>query len=266
VKILHYLQVSNITLDILLAIMLYYLQVSNINSQKESSILKWEERTRVMVEKIDRRTTDTKERIIQEALQLYKQGGFAAVKLNDITKVLHVTRAALYNHFPEGKDQIFLEALASMAQHLETRITEIIDAVPDTRQRLREVLFMAARTPYIVDLELVFTAKEEFSQTMKDRIEEIMRPLLNKMSFVLLDGMARGDLRTVNLPLAFACFGLLVQQVKKLSHNPVRFLPEMSLPPLTDDLIDQMLDIWLTGMGNREQRDLPTGADVSSPN
>src|SRR5579884_474199 len=120
--------------------MLYYLPVSNINSQKESSILKWEERTRVMVEKIDRRTTDTKERIIQEALQLYKQGGFAAVKLNDITKVLHVTRAALYNHFPEGKDQIFLEALASMAQQLESRITNIIDTVPDTRQRLKEIL------------------------------------------------------------------------------------------------------------------------------
>jgi AcrR family transcriptional regulator len=199
-------------------------------------------------------------------LQLYKQGGFAAVKLNDITKALHVTRAALYNHFPEGKDQIFLEALASMAQHLETRITDIIDSVPDTRQRLREVLIMAARTPYIIDLELVFKSQEEFSQTTKDRVEEIMRPLLNKMSLVLLEGMARGDLRRVDLPLAFTCFGILVQQIKKLSYNPVRFLPEMCLPPLTDELIDQMLDLWLTGIANPEKRDLPTEADLSSPN
>jgi AcrR family transcriptional regulator len=215
----------------------------------------------VMVEKIDRRTTDTKERILQEALQLYKQGGFPAVKLNDITKVLHVTRAALYNHFPEGKDQIFLEALALMAHQLETRITGIIDSVPDTRQRLRKVLIMAARTPYIIDLELIFTAQEEFSQDMKDRIEEIMRPLLNKMSLVLLEGMARGDLRTVDLPLAFTSFGILVQHVKKLAYSPMRILPELRPPELTDDLIDQLLDFWLTGMGNREQRDLSTGAD-----
>lgn len=216
-----------------------------------------------MVEKIDRRTTDTKERIIQEALQLYKQGGFAAVKLNDITKVLHVSRAALYNHFPEGKDQIFLEALVWMTQQLETRITDIIESVPDTRQRLRALLLMAAHTSYIIDLELIFTAQEEFSQSTKDRIKEIMRPLLSKMSLVLQEGMARGDLRTIDLPLAFTSFGILVQHIKKLEHNSVvQFPSELCLPPLTDELIDQMLDLWFTGMANREQRDLPTGADA----
>jgi len=215
-----------------------------------------------MVEKIDRRTTDTKERIIQEALQLYKQGGFAAVKLNDITKVLHVTRAALYNHFPEGKDQIFLEALVWMTQQLETRITDIIESVPDTRQRLRDLLRMAAHTSFIIDLELLFTTQEEFSQTTKNRMEETMRPLLSKMSLVLQEGIARGDLRKVDLPLAFTSFGILVQHIKKLAHSPVRFPSELCLPPLTDDLIDQLLDIWLTGMANQEQRDLPAAVDA----
>jgi TetR/AcrR family transcriptional repressor of lmrAB and yxaGH operons len=199
-------------------------------------------------------------------LQLYKQGGFAAVKLNDITKVLHVTRAALYNHFPEGKDQIFLEALVSMTQQLEARITDIIESVPDTRQRLRELLHMATRTSFVIDLELIFSEQEEFSQPTKDRIEEIMRPLLSKMSLVLQEGMARGDLRKVDLPLAFTSFGTLVQHIKKLAHSPVRFPSELSLPPLTDELIDQLLDIWLTGMANQEQKDHPTKADLSCPN
>lgn len=219
-----------------------------------------------MVEKIDRRTTDTKERILQEALLLFKQGGFAAVKLNDITKALNVSRAALYNHFPEGKDQIFLEALASMAHQLETMLTDILDSESDTRQRLRKMLLLVARTSNIIDMEIFFTAQEEFSQPTKDRMREIMQPLLNKMSLVLQEGMARGDLRTVELPVAFAFTGMLFHQVRQLTQKPVKLSPELHMHGEIEVLIDQLLDLWFTGMANREQRDLPTETDPLSPN
>jgi AcrR family transcriptional regulator len=229
-------------------------------SQEESSNHK-EGRLLVMVEKIDRRTTDTKERIIQEALQLYKQGGFAAVKLNDITKVLHVTRAALYNHFPEGKDQIFLEAFTSMAQQLEARITEIMDSVPDTRQRLKKMLLLVASTSNMIDMEMFFTAQQELSQTTKDRMKEAIWPLMNKILLVIQEGMARGDLRTVELPLALAYIGMLFHQFRQLTHGTVKLPPELRFHGETEVLIDQMLDLWFTGIANREQRDLPTEAD-----
>jgi AcrR family transcriptional regulator len=215
-----------------------------------------------MVEKIDRRTTDTKERIFQEALLLYKQGGFAAMKLNDIAKGLHVTRAALYCHFPEGKEQIILEAFISLARQMEARITEVMDCVSDTRQRLKEMLLLVSRTSNIMDLDIFFMAREELSPAMQERIWEAMRPLLNKMTLILQEGMARGDLRKVDLPLAFACCGMLFHQVRQILHEPVKQPPELCIHLETEDLIDQMLDLWFTGMANPEQS-LPAEPDRS---
>jgi AcrR family transcriptional regulator len=208
-----------------------------------------------MVDKIDRRTTDTKERIIEEALQLYKQGGFAAVKLNDITRVLHVTRAALYNHFPEGKEQILLEAFISLAHQMEVRLTDVIDSVPDTRQRLKEMLLLVSRTSNIIELDIFFMAKDELSPAMKNRVWEALRPLLDKMILVLQEGMERGDLRTIGLPLAFASVGMLFHQVRQLTHEPAKLPPELCINLEAEALIDQLLDLWLTGMANHTAQD-----------
>jgi AcrR family transcriptional regulator len=208
-----------------------------------------------MVDKIDRRTTDTKERIICEAMQLYKQGGIEAVKLNEITKALHVTRAALYNHFPEGKDQIFLEAFTSMVNELETKIAGIIESVPDTRQRLKEILQLASRTSSTIDLDVFFKNQEEFSQIVKDRMEGAIRPMLNQLIIILQEGMARGELRKVELPLAVISFGMLLKQVKQLERQPADMPPELRIQRETDVLIDQMLDLWFTGMANKLAQD-----------
>jgi AcrR family transcriptional regulator len=218
-----------------------------------------------MIEKIDRRTTDTKERIIEEALQLYKQGGFAAVKLNDITKALHVTRAALYNHFPEGKEQILLEAFILLARQMEDRIIEILDSVTDTRQRLKEMLLTVYRTSNIIEPDIFFLAREELSPAMKKRVEEVMRSMLNTLTRVLQEGMERGDLRKVDLPLAFTCVGMLFHQVRHLALNPAKLPPELRIQLNTEDLIDQLLDLWFTGMGNPEKRTSSTETDKLDP-
>jgi AcrR family transcriptional regulator len=216
-----------------------------------------------MMEKIDRRTTDTKERIIEEALLLYKQGGFAAVKLNDITKALHVTRAALYNHFPEGKEQILLEAFISLTRQMENRVAEILDSVTDTRQRLREMLLLIFRTSNIIELDIFFLARDELSPMIKEQLEEAIRPMLQTMTCVLQEGMERGDLRKVDLPLAFACVGMLFHQVRQMTLNPAKLPPELRTCLKTEDLIDQLLDLWFTGMGNLEKRAPCTGVEKS---
>jgi AcrR family transcriptional regulator len=208
-----------------------------------------------MVDKVDRRTTDTKERIIQEALHLYKQGGIAAVKLNDITKALQVTRAALYNHFPEGKDQIFLEALASMTHELKTAITGIVDSVSDTRQRLKEILLLVACTPDM-KLELLFQVQEELSQPVRARIMEQCQPLMDQVISILQEGMARGELRTVDLPLALLSFVILVKQVDQIMNKRIEFPLVLCHLQETDNLVDQLLDLWFTGMANRTAHDL----------
>lgn len=50
-------------------------------------------------------TGDTKERILETALELFAQSGYLGTSMNDIAKRLGITKAALYKHYT-GKQEI----------------------------------------------------------------------------------------------------------------------------------------------------------------
>ncbi len=58
---------------------------------------------------------DTKERILQTALELFAQKGYEAVSVSDIAGALGLTKGALYRHF-ESKGAIFDSILRRMEQ------------------------------------------------------------------------------------------------------------------------------------------------------
>jgi AcrR family transcriptional regulator len=59
----------------------------------------------------DARRTDTRQRILEVAAQLFSERGFAGTSIRDIADALGVTKAALYYHFP-SKDAILEELVA----------------------------------------------------------------------------------------------------------------------------------------------------------
>lgn len=60
--------------------------------------------------------TDTKERILLTALQLFARDGYEAVSVSDIALSLGMTKGALYKHYRNKRD-IFDSILARMEQH-----------------------------------------------------------------------------------------------------------------------------------------------------
>lgn len=58
---------------------------------------------------------DTRERIVQIALELFAQRGYEAVSVSDIAGALGLTKGALYRHF-ESKEDIFHSILRRMEQ------------------------------------------------------------------------------------------------------------------------------------------------------
>ena len=73
----------------------------------------------------DKRTTDTRERIEEVALELWATQGFTATSLRDIAQALGVTKAALYYHFPSKAElaravfQPFMDATDRLLDELE---------------------------------------------------------------------------------------------------------------------------------------------------
>jgi AcrR family transcriptional regulator len=75
--------------------------------------------------------TDTRERILDVALELFNEKGYDATSLREIAERLGVTKAALYYHF-ERKEDIFLE-LHLRLHGIGRGILDHLDALEDER-------------------------------------------------------------------------------------------------------------------------------------
>ena len=85
---------------------------------------------------------DTKERIIEEALRLFSEKGYAGTSMSDIAERLKITKAALYKHY-SGKREIFQKILDRMSALDAERAAEY--DMPGRRRICRSVYEHRAR-------------------------------------------------------------------------------------------------------------------------
>ena len=76
---------------------------------------------------------DTKQRILEKALELFSIKGYDAVSVGEIAKAVGIKAPSLYNHFP-SKQAIFDAIVATTAAHYEKDTGEIAVHVQDATQ------------------------------------------------------------------------------------------------------------------------------------
>ncbi|MEC3954623.1 helix-turn-helix domain-containing protein [Nocardia sp. CDC153] len=87
---------------------------------------------------MDRRRSDTRERIRSVAMELFSERGYEKTSLREIAERLGVTKAALYYHFRTKEDIV-----ASLSEDLRGGIDEIVrwaEATPPGRERAEEIV------------------------------------------------------------------------------------------------------------------------------
>ncbi len=90
----------------------------------------------------ERARSDTRERILDVALQLFTEQGYDKTSLREIAEQLGITKAALYYHF-ERKEDMLLE-LHLRLHELARGVFERLDSLPDDVAR-------AAAFPAVLD-------------------------------------------------------------------------------------------------------------------
>jgi len=104
---------------------------------------------------------DTRQAIIDAALDLFAEQGFAGTSIRQIARSVQVAESALYYHFPEGKQAI---------------LAAVKEAVMESRAKL--VTFLEARAPELTTTELGQVLRE-----LADRILTAWEsPLERRMS------------------------------------------------------------------------------------
>jgi AcrR family transcriptional regulator len=91
---------------------------------------------------------ETQHRILDEAQVLFSERGYVGTTVQQVAARIGITKAALYYHFPQGKEEIFVELMRRHLHRLHEGLEQVIQQDGTTRERLEAIAtYIAARAP-----------------------------------------------------------------------------------------------------------------------
>ncbi|MFD0206521.1 MULTISPECIES: TetR/AcrR family transcriptional regulator [Saccharothrix] len=91
------------------------------------------------------RRTDTRERMVRTAAELFRAQGYHATGLNQVLAEGGAPKGSLYFHFPGGKEQLAAEAVTLAGNELCDALAAVLDSEPDSSKALAQALELLGR-------------------------------------------------------------------------------------------------------------------------
>jgi TetR/AcrR family transcriptional regulator, cholesterol catabolism regulator len=194
---------------------------------------------------------ETRRQILTKAADLFLAKGYKGVSMKELAAAVEVTSAALYYHFPKGKEELFTTMIQTVfVDEGVAGIDRALAATQDVRERL--TLLTAALLSLPLD--------ERLSMLIRDAREHLKDPAHQQVILSLLDRIRQqvtglfqaaheaGAIRP-DLPVK-ALVGLYMGMLREAKSLPGTH-PAASL-----------VSVLFDGIAKREQRPLQGGADV----
>jgi TetR/AcrR family transcriptional repressor of lmrAB and yxaGH operons len=86
----------------------------------------------------------TRERMVQATCELLEAQGYHATGLNEILQRSDTPRGSLYYYFPEGKEELAIEAIERQGRFIEARLREDMAASEDPAECVRALFYKLA--------------------------------------------------------------------------------------------------------------------------
>ncbi len=189
--------------------------------------------------------SDTRERILEVALRLFREIGYQKTTVADIAKVLRMSPANVYRFF-DSKKAIHEGVARSLMGEVEDAAQAIATKPGLAAGRLRELMTSIHRMNserYVGNSklhEMVEIAMEESWDVCVAHMERITQTI----GSVIAEGVATGEFEAADLPLAAmcACTGMM-----RFFHP--QMIAQCATKP--GPSIDQMIDFVIAGLSPR---------------
>ena len=189
--------------------------------------------------------SDTRERILEVALRLFREIGYQKTTVADIAKVLRMSPANVYRFF-DSKKAIHEGVARSLMGEVEDAAQGIATKPGLAAGRLRELMTTIHRMNserYVGNSklhEMVEIAMEESWDVCVAHMERITQTI----GSVIAEGVATGEFEAADLPLAAMCACTAMMRF---------FHPQMIAQCATKPgpSLDQMIDFVIAGLSPR---------------
>ena len=141
----------------------------------------------------------TQHRILDEAQVLFSERGYVGTTVQQVAARIGITKAALYYHFPQGKEEIFVELMRRHLYRLHDGLEQVIGQGGTTRARLEAIAtYIAVRAP-AGDVDKLRRELIHIHETHRAALRDEFHHLIVRTIYDLLRrGVDLGELRDHN--------------------------------------------------------------------
>lgn len=139
---------------------------------------------------------ETQHRILDEAQALFSERGYVGTTVQQVASKLGITKAALYYHFPHGKEEIFVELMRRHLRRLHAGLEHELTGQATARGRLEAMAEYIARNAPAGDVEKLRRELIHIGEAHRASLREEFHALVvQTIHNVLRAGVEGGELR-----------------------------------------------------------------------
>jgi len=151
-----------------------------------------------------------KEKIIEAAVELFKEKGYTATSVQDIADKLGYTKAALY-YYIQSKEEVLWEIFDKTMTTAERRIQELMNQDMPVIERLEKIIYnqimnVRDEAPYMV---IFFNERAHLPEGKLEEINARSRNYEEKIAAVIREGITQGVLEPFDvMPAVYGILGM----------------------------------------------------------
>ncbi|MGZ3583600.1 MAG: TetR/AcrR family transcriptional regulator [Ktedonobacterales bacterium] len=142
---------------------------------------------------------ETRRQIVEAAEALFIEHGFKGVSMKDVAEAVAITPAALYYHFPNGKEELFADTIRYFLQQTIERAFQAMEPASSFRQRLTQLTRNVLTTPVDRLSPLLRDAHEYLKEDRRDFGRDIAHSYTERMAAIFQEAVNTGEI-TAQIP------------------------------------------------------------------
>jgi AcrR family transcriptional regulator len=183
-----------------------------------------------------------KQDIIEAAMKVFAQKGFANTKMADVAEAAHIGKGTIYEYF-KSKEEIFEFVFNHFMESMETSVARAIFKITDPVEKIKVIFLswadmIAAHTSDIVEIMLDFWAeavrKKDDKQLGIVKLEQIYEDFRMIIKSILDEGIRLGEFKPIDTfyiasVMLGAMDGLMIQWIMNKNIFDVKKATEHSV-------------------------------------
>jgi AcrR family transcriptional regulator len=188
--------------------------------------------------------------VLEAALQLFVQKGFAATKVEEVAALAGVSKGTLFLYFPTKEDLLKAVVSENLAQHFPAWNQAFETFEGSSAEMLRFALYSwwekIGSTPASGICKLMISESRNFPDLLTFYVESVIRPGNNLLRRILERGMDSGEFRPMNAEIAVHTIVAPMIFLMIWENAMTAYSSSLSMSPL--EFLEHQIDVLLHGL------------------